>query len=298
MNKPTIQIVMIIDNTIITPPLVMLQSLWETNHKIANIIVNIITYKLDKAKESLLKGFNRSGFEIQIYDSELKSNSFYNYSDNGQFSSAVILKWYIPNILNHLDKVLYVDYDILVKSSLLQLWNENIDDVYAAVVQEPHYGWTLDIVKESGLNNYFNSGVMLFNLDKMRKDDILSKLLDSRIKYHFCHDCIDQNGFNVVLKDHVKFCDFKWNCTLCTVIGLLQLGKLKSEMKARFNKEYSNYSDIDVANMILSEAAIMHFAAVFTKPWHNAFNISYEFAKNAWLDVYSRTPNAPADYRT
>ena len=82
-------------------------------------------------------------------------------------SVASYFRLKLPSILPNLDKVLYLDSDIVVNGDISPIFSINLNGFLLAAVQDPYtsesYKQSLDI---TGL--YFNAGVLLFNLAEMR----------------------------------------------------------------------------------------------------------------------------------
>ena len=87
--------------------------------------------------------------------------------------------WYrifLPEILRDVDRLLYVDVDTAAVDSLRPLWDTELGDHYFAAVTNVWEPWNagyptrFDMPLE-GPSAYFNSGVMLMNLARMRADD-------------------------------------------------------------------------------------------------------------------------------
>ncbi|MCM8809506.1 MAG: 50S ribosomal protein L11 methyltransferase [Candidatus Omnitrophica bacterium] len=125
----------------------------------------------------LLKNF------VEKYRVEI---NFYNV-DNNIFDTFPIVSSYIiyyrimlPEYLpQKIDKILYLDSDIIVRKSLTSLWNINIEKYALAAVQDlgdvGNYFLRLNIPQNK---KYFNSGVLLINLTKWRKENLHIKVLD------------------------------------------------------------------------------------------------------------------------
>ena len=58
---------------------------------------------------------------------------------------------------------------------------------------------------------YFNSGVLLMNLDRFRMENIEQKFVYLLQTYHFDTVCPDQDYLNVLCRDNVLFLDKGWN---------------------------------------------------------------------------------------
>lgn len=123
-------------------------------------------------------------------------------------------RYLLPNVLPSLDRILYLDADILVTSDLSGLWNTPLTDHYCAGVEDP-YIELIDYKKEIGFSEtdlYINAGVILMNLQKMRRDDIAQKLitgtqLNKEIKFQ------DQDILNITLKNQISTVDSIYNFT-------------------------------------------------------------------------------------
>jgi len=98
-------------------------------------------------------------------------------------------------------KILYLDADMIVRHDLSELWNTPLDNIAVAGVQEV-FGSVqchrLDYPEEKG---YFNSGVLLFNLDFIRSHNITDQYIKYIIENPEKLHCPDQDVINYVLRD-------------------------------------------------------------------------------------------------
>ncbi|MDR2624245.1 MAG: glycosyltransferase family 8 protein [Methanobrevibacter sp.] len=110
-----------------------------------------------------------------------------------------------------IDKILYTDSDIVVDSSLAQLYNEDIDDYVVAGVIDINQSIFKEYLDMGSEDVYFNSGVLLVNFQKWRKDKIQDRIMDF-IKHTTDKDLLyDQHILNHVLKDDIKILEPKNN---------------------------------------------------------------------------------------
>ena len=119
---------------------------------------------------------------------------------------------YIPNI----DKLLYIDVDTLTNGSLKELWNTDISQHALAAckdffieIDQPKYK------SKIGLENYcyFNAGVILINMNRWRKLNVLNVSLEWLSKYKNIIEYQDQDILNGIFKDDVKFINTRFNFT-------------------------------------------------------------------------------------
>lgn len=103
-----------------------------------------------------------------------------NISDQHQFDSSInirnrfggyinLLKVYYPTLLQRLNKVIHLDVDTIICDSLKDFWNTDVTSKWIAAV--PEYTAVHPQLKLYG-DIYYNAGVMLINLQQMRKDNI------------------------------------------------------------------------------------------------------------------------------
>ncbi|MEI0607954.1 glycosyltransferase family 8 protein [Brachyspira pulli] len=154
----------------------------------------------EKNKIRILSLKNIKECEIIFYDIDTKiyEKWFDKIEYKCHFSPAIFIRLSIPSILNDIDKVLYLDCDIIVTKSLSELFTIDIENYYALVVREN--------IKEN--KSYkFNSGVLLIN-NKLCKETNIEKEFIKRCN-EFNEN--DQDVLNYVLKDKVKYIDKKWN---------------------------------------------------------------------------------------
>ena len=103
-----------------------------------------------------------------------------------------MMKCTLTKLLPDLDRILYLDIDTIVVQDLAKLWELDLEGRYMAAVREP---------EKSVVKPYYNTGVIMLNLDKIRKDgadDILIRKLNKQY-YEFP----DQDAMNEVFEGRV-----------------------------------------------------------------------------------------------
>ena len=166
--------------------------------------------------------------------------------------------WYrifLPDLLPGVDKIVYLDGDLLALESLEELWSTDLTDHTAAAVANVlprHYAGRL---AEAGLDpaRYFNAGVMVMNLDAMRNQGSSAALLRYGRERADRLVLRDQDALNAILGPSCVSLHPRWNC-----MNALWVYPWAEEV---FGPER------------LAEArrdpAIRHFEGPsFTKPWH------------------------------
>ena len=146
---------------------------------------------------------------------------------------ACYYRLFIPDLLPDIDKAIYLDSDILVEADLAKLWEADTSNCYllAALARK-------NIIKRRTIavcpelepyleHEYFNSGVMVMNLARMRQDNIFATAIDFAQKYSDILHLADQDVLNAVCVTRWKKLDPYWN--------LLAKSKDKSNFNFRSN---------------------------------------------------------------
>ena len=126
------------------------------------------------------------------------------------WSSEIFHRLYIPKLLPDADKIIYLDSDTIVLSDLNDLYDENTDNCYAAAVKDITE-YIDEYCNRLNLDRYFNSGVLLLNITKLREDDAFNKFIQFAQNNSDIIFCPDQDILNVVFKNNIKFIDYNWN---------------------------------------------------------------------------------------
>lgn len=131
-----------------------------------------------------------------------------------QFPSSHWYRLFLPELLPELDRVLYLDCDLIVVDSLEPLWNTDLSEHYLAAVtnvfQDDHF-YRIPMLGLDSPDVYFNSGVMLLNLEAMRRDDATASVLAWAQQHAEKLDWPEQDALNVVLGHRRLYLHPRWN---------------------------------------------------------------------------------------
>lgn len=183
--------------------MVDIYSLLECTKSVKKIYLILETDKVEEVKnlDKIKKKYPGVDFIIiNFNDWLLKKISSKCPNLNSIYSNLCFAKIMLSDIVSE-NKVLYIDTDAIVKRDISNLWNYKIDDYYIAGVKD--FGilarGTRDVLEIS--RDYINSGVVLFNLKKMRLDFIQEKVLDIINTRKLLYP--DQDALNFVCHNHV-----------------------------------------------------------------------------------------------
>ncbi|MCT2386750.1 DUF4422 domain-containing protein [Erwinia pyrifoliae] len=214
------------------------------------------------------------------------------------FTIATYSRLFIPRLFRGFKKVVFIDTDTVVESDLAELIDIPLGNKLVAAVQDivmegfVQFGSIAESdegVQTAGEylktklalskpEEYFQGGIMVFNIDAMNKEDIFSRLMNELKGQKFWF--LDQDIMNKVFHGRVHFLPLEWNVYhgnghTDTFYPNLKFSTYSRYLKARKNPK------------------MIHFAGE-NKPWHTDKVDYYDnFIKNVqgtpWeLEVYSK----------
>ena len=120
---------------------------------------------------------------------------------NNRCSYMVLLRVVFCQIFPHLDRILTIDNDTIVRENISELWDLNLNDYYIAGCVEPE--------KSSENNTYINMGVAMINLKKWREDHLDEKLLQNLKTYYY--EEAEQTAISEACQGHILVLDPMYN---------------------------------------------------------------------------------------
>lgn len=130
------------------------------------------------------------------------------------YSNFCFARLALPYLVEE-DKVLYIDTDAIVLKDISKIWRLDISDYYLAGCKD--YGVTRDeTYSRLGITGkYVNSGFILMNLEKIRKEKIHEQWFDVINRYELKYP--DQDALNVICQHNELYIpsmyNFAWNVT-------------------------------------------------------------------------------------
>lgn len=184
---------------------VSLVSLFENSKDMDGINVYILDSGIsEKNKQKLLlvcKSYNRFGTFIPATDIRKKMSMEVSF-DRGSVSQYARL-FISSDLPAELNRVLYLDCDVIVIKSIKELWNLNLQGKTVGALMDAfskHYRANIDLKSNDIM---FNSGVMVINLGKWREQQIEKRLLEFIKAKNGLIQQGDQGALNAVLSKDV-----------------------------------------------------------------------------------------------
>jgi lipopolysaccharide biosynthesis glycosyltransferase len=243
--------------------------------------------------ERLVKSWDDSRLKIVWVKPDLRLVS--DLKTNSHISASAYLRLLMPEVLPaNLDRVIYVDADVLVQRDIGELWDVPMHGHAALAGQDFAAPWMNSAVMIPRTNDcskllsavtpvanyrelgiaaeapYFNSGVMVVDLNRWRREKIAEKCLaclrENREHVLFW----DQYALNVVLYKNWGQLDKRWN-------QAAHIYLYPSWQESPFDRE--------MYDRLRADPWIVHFCSP-TKPWH--YFCRHPYAK-AWQACQENT---------
>lgn len=232
----------------------------KSSHPEEEIHIHLISDELsEELKDFLSKICSDLGYDFCLY--RVLENAFADAPVNKHYSKAMYYRMLAAEILpQDVERVLYLDPDILVIGSLMPLWGMDLEaDICFAAASHTTEQGILDNINRLRLETssvYYNTGVLLMDLKKcrrqVRRNDIFSFINDNEFKLLLP----DQDVFNALYgKLTKKVPDEIWN------YDARKYSKYLMKSAGAFDEYW-----------VIRNTAVLHYCGK-DKPW----NPSYRF---------------------
>ena len=233
---------------------IMLTSLFENNKELNFCIYILAEHLSEKSRNEFATLAKKYSQKIEIITVDSKRLKDCPIRTGDHVSIVTYYRLLAPILLpSDVDKILYLDCDMIINGNISALYNEDIKEHPIAMSKDEAFFIEekyerLDYCKSYA---YKNAGVTLINLKYWRENKIADKCLEyiskypERVKFH------DQDTLNAVLHKEIKLLPIKYN---------LQTGFLYTD--------YTRYYENDMPEILeaTKSPVIIHFTGV-SKPW-------------------------------
>lgn len=274
-----VSIAYITDRTFFYNTAVSIVSLKENKNAESRYDVYLVVVDVEKKLWEKLYDLNDDNFRIQVIPKENLHQEF--QKEDFPVTSTALIKFELPTVLGNLDKVLYLDGDMLIQ--------EDLTDLFATKLGENYVGAVADILAMEQIPSalaklhceyplYFNSGMMLMNLSAMRDDNIPAQLL--KYKKEGINYFMDQDALNVVLGEKAVFLPIRYNYMVT-----IEEAHLGNEVLEKY------YIDFNGTTLERERtAAILHLTGA-QKPW----KYKMPYLTDLFMSYYEKSPYADFD---
>jgi len=266
-----VTVVLSCDNSYVKYTSVLLESIFKNASSKYNYRIYVMHKDITKENMKILQeqASKSTNFRIEFIDIRRRMANHNSLFVDRHLSVETYYRFLSLEVFPNLSKILYLDCDIIVENDIAKLFNTDICRFSLGAVRD------IDIISlypkeneadpevHSNIDNnihledykdYFQAGVLLFNLEKIRKkftgEDIFAVAAQKKWKFQ------DQDVLNYLFKREVLYLDLKWNV-----------------LYECFNRaeRVEKYVCKDIANeykKVKNDPWIIHYAGT-PKPWDN-----------------------------
>ena len=217
-NLKEIPIFFAIDDRYVPFLSVTLKSLIENASKDYQYVIKVLSINIDERNKKKILKYEKENFKIEFVDlsyylTEIKEKLY----TRDYFTQTTYFRLFIPELYPQYDKAIYIDSDTAVLGDISELFNIDLGDNLLGAVPDcsvqnnkEFQEYVERVVGMATYKNYFNAGILVLNLDEMRRFDFQAKFLYllETIKFTVAQD---QDFLNRLCKGRVKFIDEVWN---------------------------------------------------------------------------------------
>lgn len=265
---------------------VSITSLFENNKSMETITVYIIErdIKLENknAINSIAEKYGRQIVYIPMPDiNEMERLRLRKIKEKWVFDSYCRL--YLDDLLPRtVDKVLYLDSDVLVTDSLQELWEIDLRNYIAAGVKDCFNKKYYELLGLKEGAHYCNSGVLLINLNRWRRErigDQVRQYVHNRNGYVFF---MEQTVINGVIQDKWLILPVRYNVN--TLMMMLAYDEIIALRKI------DDFYERDEVEEALKKPALIHMTSIFLVNNRTWIEGSNHPAKQLYNKYKSLTP--------
>lgn len=290
-DKKQVVLTIACDKTFVPYTSVLLQSIGE--HANDEYFYDIILMHKDIPEDDQLKlssiFSSKRNVSLRFADVSKNFESHLNLHIDRHLSLETYFRFMILDIMPEYDKVLYLDCDMIVNRDIAELYFTDIGDKaiaatrdydFIASYQEPERKKMYDekimkYINLSDVEDYFQAGVILFNMKKISEmytvEDLFDKASSRSWYYH------DQDVLNSLFAGNVYYLEPCWN-----VMTMLEPNSQRKKLFTEYL--YARYAE--AYNKARKNIGIIHFAGI-PKPWHDTkCDLSMYFWEHAKKSPY------------
>ena len=290
----TIEVALCIDDNVMDYMETLIYSIYKNTSSYVN--VNIIYKKLsDESLDKLAwidgKMSTVNVRPVQISEELHKSMEKISLGhDRGNLPISSYYRIFLADILPDVDRIIYLDADTLLTGDLTELWRIDLEGNFlAACLDERAYMKKVFSVLNPRRREYFNSGVLVFDLCLFRKYKTINDFLDFLVDTADLYELGDQDALNLYFLDAVKLLNSNWNYGVPSYKEYDQTGYinlLHFYGKAKPLRSFYGYVD----------DRIKEFARLYRKYYHEAAELTEYRNSNTKISIIITAHSADKDF--
>lgn len=192
----------------------LIASIGENTQTLWNMFVVYIELS-EKSREKLSIIADRYGYKIKYIKLPEEELEKFQLGEGTHLDKVVFGRLYIPELLKNEKKALYMDIDMTVLGDLNDLYRMNLENHSIGAIPDSPGDQKLSKERLSLPEEkiYFNAGIMLMNLEKLRENRKFQEVVKYCMKPDRALMLNEQDGLNIIFDNKFKTLDYSWNYT-------------------------------------------------------------------------------------
>ena len=291
----TIEVALCIDDNVMDYMETLIYSIYKNTSSYVN--VNIIYKELsDESLDKLAwideKMSTVNVRPVQISEELHKSMEKISLGhDKWQLPISSYYRIFLADILPDVSRIIYLDADTLLTGDLTELWRTDLEGNFlAACLDEKAYMKKAVSVLNPRRREYFNSGVLIFDLYLFRKYKIINSFLDFLVDTTDLYALGDQDALNLYFLDAVKLLDSSWN------YGVPSYKKYTGVNDVKLLHFYERTKPLRSPYNYVSDDRIKEFVRLYRKYYHEAAELTEYRNSNSKISIIITAHSADEDF--
>ncbi len=224
----------------------------------------------------LAETISRLGKNCRLLPVNVGKANWDGFPTNRNLPLATYFRLNLPALLPNVDKVIYMDGDILVTDDIQKVWDIDLHEYSVAAMSVKNI---VNAFPELIGHYVFNAGFLLLNLQRIRESNGTTRLQETAKLYKDKLQLFDQDILNLTFKDETLRLPVRWNLTS----GALGRGD-------------DNYRTIPEEELVeaIQNPAVIHFTTS-CKPWKFRVKIKHPFSP--LYPFFAKLAGAPLAFR-
>lgn len=274
LKMNSVHIAMISDDGYVMPTSVAIHSLRKSKKNSTRYEIHIISSEMSRSNIEFLESQSSDDVNISVFKPKFDLSNIKLKNANSAILSATpaaLYKFAFGIVFSELERVIYIDGDLIVNDDLTDLFGIDLDGYPLAAVPDSGQIYYKHAMVRS-VDKYFNSGVMLIDCKKFRDNNYYDDLVKAKNEIENSL-LMDQDAFNRVFDKNYFILPIRYNFLHVNLNRAK--GKYSIEdINSLYGTEYSDF------HQIVDDAAIIHFSSK-DKPW----KCSQEILGRPWYEV-------------
>lgn len=244
-------------------------SLFENNKHIEKLDVYFFCENVSDENKKIIEGisdrYNRKIFIADMPDMDIPDNLI-----TDRWPKCVFVRLFADKILpTNLERILYLDCDTIIEGDITSLEHINMSGKMFYGVKDCLSGINKENIGLKKNDIYINTGVLLINLEELRKNDMKAAIESYVHEYRNLINYPDQDTLNGAFNDKIDVLEPQY--------GVMTLNAAHKYSEVMILRHPTNFYSEDQMNAAVEHPVIVHYTTNMreVRPWFRNSNHPY-----------------------